>query len=50
MASWLEVLRSDKRFIVSAAAHAQRACDFLHALQSAAGVGTSPLGDEAAAA
>lgn len=50
VASWLEVLRSDKRFIVSAAAHAQRACDFLHALQPAAGIGASPLGDEAAAA
>lgn len=33
IASWLEVLKDDKRFIVSAAAHAQRACDFLHGLQ-----------------
>jgi len=31
VASWLEVLRDDKRFIFSAAAHAQRAVDFLHA-------------------
>ena len=31
LASWLEVLRDDKRFIFSAAAHAQRAVDFLHA-------------------
>jgi len=31
--SWLEVLRSDKRFIFSAAAHAQRALDYLHNLQ-----------------
>lgn len=31
--SWLEVLRNDTRFIISAAAHAQRAVDFLHGLQ-----------------
>lgn len=30
LASWLKVLRDDKRFIFSAAAHAQRAVDFLH--------------------
>ena len=30
---WLEVLKEDKRAIFSAAAHAQRAADFLHALQ-----------------
>lgn len=30
---WLSILREDKRAIFSAAAHAQRACDFLHALQ-----------------
>ncbi|MBP2310730.1 ArdC family protein [Azospirillum soli] len=33
IASWLEVLRHDTRMIVRAAAHAQRAADFLHALQ-----------------
>ena len=33
IASWLAVLRNDTRFIVSAAAHAQRAVDFLHGLQ-----------------
>jgi antirestriction protein ArdC len=33
IASWLEVLKQDKRFIVSAAAHAQRAVDFLHKFQ-----------------
>ena len=33
IASWLKVLKDDKRFIVSAAAHAQRAADFLHGLQ-----------------
>ena len=32
--SWLKVLRDDKRAIFSAAAHAQRAADFLHSLQS----------------
>ena len=30
---WLTVLREDKRAIFSAAAHAQRAADFLTALQ-----------------
>ncbi|MBO0906294.1 ArdC family protein [Jiella sonneratiae] len=33
IASWLKVLKGDTRAIVSAAAHAQRAADFLHALQ-----------------
>jgi antirestriction protein ArdC len=31
---WLKVLRDDRRFVFSAAAHAQRACDFLHAQQA----------------
>ena len=31
--SWLEVLKADKRFIFTAAAHAQRAADLLHARQ-----------------
>lgn len=31
--SWLKVLRNDKRAIFSAAAHAQKAADFLHGLQ-----------------
>ncbi|MBB4526585.1 UNVERIFIED_ORG: antirestriction protein ArdC, partial [Rhizobium sophorae] len=39
---WLEVLGNDKRAIFSAAAHAQRAVDYLHSLQ--------PEFDEAAAA
>ncbi|MFO1154814.1 MAG: zincin-like metallopeptidase domain-containing protein [Rhodospirillales bacterium] len=30
---WLKVLDDDKRFIFSAAAHAQRAADYLHSLQ-----------------
>lgn len=33
IASWLKVLKNDKRAIFSAAAHAQRAADFLHNLQ-----------------
>jgi len=36
IASWLKVLRDDKRFVFSAAAHAQRAADYLHAAQSRA--------------
>jgi antirestriction protein ArdC len=31
--SWLKVLRNDKRAIFSAAAHAQRAADFMHSCQ-----------------
>lgn len=34
--SWLKVLKNDKRAIFSAAAHAQRAADFLHGLQPVA--------------
>lgn len=37
LASWLEVLKEDKRAIFSAAAHAQRAADFLHGLQQSGG-------------
>lgn len=33
--TWLQVLQNDKRFIFAAAAHAQRAADFLHGLQPA---------------
>lgn len=36
IASWIEVLRGDKRAIFSAAAHAERAMKFLHGLQPAA--------------
>jgi antirestriction protein ArdC len=35
IASWLQVLKDDRRFIVSAAAHAQRAADHLCSLQPA---------------
>ena len=31
--NWLTALRNDKRAIFHAAAHAQRAADFLHSLQ-----------------
>jgi antirestriction protein ArdC len=31
--SWIKVLKNDKRGIFTAAAHAQRAADFLHGLQ-----------------
>lgn len=34
--NWLQVLHDDRRFIFTAAAHAQRAADFLHGLQRAA--------------
>lgn len=33
IASWLKVLKGDKRAIFTAAAHSQRAADFLHGLQ-----------------
>lgn len=35
IASWLKALRDDKRAIFTASAHAQRAADYLHGLQSA---------------
>lgn len=35
IASWIKVLKDDKRAIFTAASHAQRAADFLHALQPA---------------
>ena len=34
LASWIKVLQEDKRAIVSAAAHAERAVTFLHDLQT----------------
>jgi antirestriction protein ArdC len=33
IATWLTALKNDKRFIFTAASHAQRAADFLHGLQ-----------------
>jgi len=35
LASWLKVLKNDKRAVFTAASHAQRAADYLHALQPA---------------
>ena len=34
IASWLKVLKDDKRAIFTAASHAQKAADYLHGLQS----------------
>jgi zincin-like metallopeptidase len=36
IASWIKVLKDDKRAIFTAASHAQRAADFLHGLQQSA--------------
>jgi antirestriction protein ArdC len=38
IASWITVLRNDKRAIFTAASHAQRAADFLHGAQTTANV------------
>jgi antirestriction protein ArdC len=35
IASWLDVLKRDKRFIFTTASHGQRAADYLHELQPA---------------
>lgn len=43
LASWLKALKADNRAIFTAAAAAQRACDFLHALQPEAV--TEPAGE-----
>ena len=43
LASWLEVLKEDKRAIFAAASHAQKAMDFLHGLQAAAKVAQAQL-------
>lgn len=43
IASWIKVLKDDKRAIFAAASHAQRAADFLHGLQKSA----SPQADAA---
>jgi antirestriction protein ArdC len=42
IACWIEVLRNDKRAIFSAAAHAQRAVDFLHGRQAGCSVTVVP--------
>jgi len=45
---WLGILKADKRAIFSAAAHAQRAADYLHGLQPRAEVDLIPQISEAA--
>lgn len=47
IASWLSVLRGDTRFVVRAAALAQRACDYLHGLQPDAAVQVTQREDAA---
>jgi antirestriction protein ArdC len=47
IASWLKVLRDDKRAVFTAASHAQRAADYLHGLQPSAGA--APADDRRAA-
>ncbi len=48
IANWLEILKNDTRFIFKAAAHAQRAADYLRAFSggddgTAATTGTAPI-------
>jgi antirestriction protein ArdC len=43
MSHWLTVIKGDRHAIFSAASHAQRACDFLHALQPKASEDTSDV-------
>jgi antirestriction protein ArdC len=50
LAHWLEILREDKRAIFSAAAHAQRAVDFLHGVAATDGVALRPAIDVAESA
>ena len=46
--SWLKVLKDDKRAIFTAAAHAQRAADFLHGLQPVIDEDDNDAGEAAA--
>jgi antirestriction protein ArdC len=39
IASWIKILKEDKRALFSAASHAQRAADFLNGLQPAQAMG-----------
>jgi antirestriction protein ArdC len=48
IASWIKVLKNDKRAIFTAASHAQRAADFLHGLQPNLATGTEGAADVAA--
>lgn len=49
MVQWLKVLKADKRAIFQASAHAQRAADFLQALQPKAATANAPANEEVAA-
>jgi antirestriction protein ArdC len=49
IASWIEVLSSDKRCVVQAASYAQKAVDYLHGLQPAAQPAPAEAGVAAAA-
>jgi antirestriction protein ArdC len=46
--SWLKVLKDDKRAIFTAARHAQKAADYLHALQPQTGTAETEERQEAA--
>jgi antirestriction protein ArdC len=48
IASWIKVLKNDKRAIFTAASHAQRAADFLHGLQKPASDRETPAHASAA--
>ncbi len=48
IASWLKVLKDDKRAIFTAARHAQKAADYLHGLQSESGAAEAEDMQEAA--
>jgi antirestriction protein ArdC len=48
IASWIKVLKDDKRAIFNAASHAQRAADFLHGLQKPASTETATVAANAA--
>jgi len=50
IASWLQVLKNDKRFVFSAASHAQRAADYLHSLQPGRAADVGHQEEERAAA
>jgi antirestriction protein ArdC len=41
IASWLKVLKDDKRAIFTAASHAQKAADYLHGLQPQTGTASA---------
>ena len=47
IASWLDVLKRDNRAVFTAASHAQRAADYLGALQPDAGHAAQPETDAA---